>query len=77
MFEQTVIYWEWCRLQSVVFLDFSEQDLYCYLFMFLFDDQIAGLKIYYKIEENTKISSVEAKITLSRKVYILWFFNIY
>ena len=51
---------------SVVFVDFSEQDLHCYSFMFLFDDQIAGLKIYYKIEENTKISSVEAKTTSSR-----------
>ena len=65
MFERTVIYWEWWS-QSVVFVDFSEQDLHCYSFMFLFDDQIAGLKIYFKIEENTKISSVEAKTTSSR-----------
>ena len=41
--------------------------------MFLFDDQTAGLKIYFKIEENTKISSVEAKTTLSREAYYLWF----
>ena len=48
-------------IKQVVFVDFTEQDLHCYLFIFLFDDQIVVLKIYFKTKKTPKFYLLKPK----------------